>query len=450
MAIVTILGTIGVPREGVEKALYRFDEKLPFRLKKERYTNMLPLLMENFDTKVIPVYTEKAKAVQQEVLEEAFGDLHEALFDARYLVKDVDEEGFAHTFKIINDAIAEEGVDMIDLSHGFRHLPILATIALIVSNIEQIDKIRHIFFAKEIDKGKRYEIIDLKNYLELANISYLLSTFNQNYTVSGNIRFTNPLYAQVAQELKKFSEHFLSNSLKTLIEERLIDDILKSLEQLQREQEIANLNNYIKYIRLHLTRIKGLCGESREYIKFYKVAKMMDERGYQLNAITLLFEAIGYYCLDVIERHTHKASAHIRDFRKMVEAGRQPTHIYSDYTLTNQSRNIVKLMYAFHGDYLFNPQTIGWTNEEIRSAKKEKRVPKKESRAIKGEIFDYLKKIPQARYRKFKKYIVRMESLRNNLTHGNSSEAVADVEREFAKNLKLFEEMVIEEDILGV
>lgn len=432
MAIITILGLIKKTQEE-QRATYTYDNNLSYSLKKERYTNMLPLLLDNFEDRIIPIYTKDAKSFQQEVLMDEFNKNFEDIFQKEYFIEDVDEEGYAKTFKIINDAINEDEENIIDLSHGFRHLPILATISLIVNNIENTNKIKHIFFAKEITPREEYKIIDLKNYLELANISYLLSTFNQNYTVSGNMTFTNPLYQELADELKKFSEHFLSNSLKVIIEGDMIDNIFKTFDKLEKEDDVSNLNSFTRKIRSHLRTIQGLKNMRKEHEKFYALSKIMDKRGYQLNAITLLFEALGYYCLDSIYQNTDKAKAHIDEFKNFIEEKKQPRNVYSDYTLTDQSRNIIKLKEKFSGKLLYKPKHI------------------------KDEVIDYIDYLdnilkcelnPKRELNFFISYIYDMELLRNNLTHGNSGDEVKNIEKLFKRYIDKFDDFIKKQDIL--
>ncbi len=72
-AIITILGTILPPRDGQEKAKYYFSDELQdkFKLKKERYTNMLPLLIDNFQDygDIQSIYTNLSRQRQITVLE---------------------------------------------------------------------------------------------------------------------------------------------------------------------------------------------------------------------------------------------------------------------------------------------------------------------------------------------------------------------------------------------
>jgi len=451
--VITFLGK-GYQTEKEKRAIYTFDEELSkkFKLKKSKYTNMLPLLIDNFtDEKIIPVYTHEAKKTQIVVLEDEFNRSYKEIFDDQYLIKDTKD--FSSIMKLLHKVINQDDDYIIDLTHSFRHLPILATIALISNHNLDSNKVKHIFFAKEKipntkDSIGEYEIIDLKNYIELADISYMLSTFNQNYTISGNIQFSNPLYQQLANELKKFSEHFLSNSLKTIIDGSMIDDIFASFDNLQKEDDILDLNSFIIKIRLHLRKIQGLKGMKKEYEKFYALSGIMDERGYQLNAITLLFEALGYYCLDSIYQNTNKTKEHINIFKNFIKEKRVPKNVYSDYTLTNQSRNIVKLQKRFIGDFLFNPETITWSKQRLKETKYQN-IPRKKSWTIKDEIFDYLQNISKQELKKFQNYIIDMEALRNNLAHGNSSDEIKDIEKLFENYVKKYDYFVKDNDILN-
>ena len=60
----------------------------------------------------------------------------------------------------INDKKYEKII--IDVSHGFRHLPILMIIDSVIANFDERDRIEKIIFTKQIEENERYEIIDLQ------------------------------------------------------------------------------------------------------------------------------------------------------------------------------------------------------------------------------------------------------------------------------------------------
>ncbi len=427
--IITLLGK-GFKTEEDKRAVYTFDEQLSkkFKLKKSKYSNMFPLLIDNFSNKkIIPVYTKEAKKTHLLVLKDEFQKSYEELFDDEYFISDTKD--FSSIMRLLNKVINQDSDYILDLTHSFRHLPILATISLISNQNLDSNKVKHIFFAKEKIPSTRdtvgeYEIIDLKNYIELADISYMLSAFNQNYTISGNMQFTNPRYQKLADELKNFSEHFLSNSLKIIIDGDMIDNIFKAFDSLKKEEDILNLNSFIVKIKLHLRKIQSLKVMEKEHEKFYALSKIMDERGYQLNAITLLFEALGCYCLDSIYQNLDKAKKDIDIFKNFIDEKKRPKHIYSNYTLTDKSRNIVKHKEKFKSDSLYKNEII------------------------KNEITNYLNSISKEELKKFTSYLFDIEELRNNLTHGNSSDEVKNIEKLFEGYVKNFDDFVKEKNIL--
>ncbi len=450
--IITFLGK-GFVTEKSRRAEYIFDEKLSkkFTLKKTNYTNMLPLLIDSLsDKKIVPIFTKEAKVTQLKVLENEFSKNFENIFDEKYFIADT--KNFSDILRILNQVINQENSYIIDLTHSFRHLPILATISLLANHISDTSRVEHIFFAKEIiANGKetvgKYEIIDLKEYLELANLSFMLSTFNQNYTVSNKINFSNSLYQEIAEELADFSNHFLSNSLKPLIEGSLIDDIIKNLKKLQESKELESFTGYIDDIVKHLESIKAIKNEN-EWMRLYRLSKIMDKRGYQLNAITLLFEGTGFYCKDRISEISVEVKNHILYFENELIGIKEPKTKYSLYSLVNQSRNIVKLSNdnpedKFSGDYLFNPETINLTKRQLKNLKPK---PKDKIKEIITKIENHVKSCDDIVW--FQDFIRDIEALRNNLAHGNSSDGIEDVKDEYEKMLKQFETFCIDEDVL--
>jgi len=66
-----------------------------------------------------------------------------------------------------------------------------------------------ILFTKEIKPKEVYEFIDLKRYLDLANIAYALTTFERNYTVASNVKVEDKNFQKLLDDLSKFSQHIL-------------------------------------------------------------------------------------------------------------------------------------------------------------------------------------------------------------------------------------------------
>ena len=428
MKVVTILG-IGHVKEVEERPFYKYDGKLEnlYFLKKQRYTNMLPLLIDNFGMQnVVPIFTVDAKKTQLDVLKKEFQTEHIEIFKEQNFISD--DKDFYEILRIINNATSGDDEYIIDLTHGFRHIPILATISLISQNLNNTDKIKHIFFAKEIKFQEDYEIIDLKEYLELANMSYMLETFDKNYTVSFVAAFKNEDFENLRGELTKFSNDILANSLKAL--ENRFDIVLQYIENIKKNEQIFTFKASLDKIKEHIEDLKRI-SRKKDFQKLYEIAKVLNKKGYLLNAITLLFEGIGYYCVRGLENFDPKVEAYVKEFKN--------SKFFDSYILTNQSRTLVKTK-KDRNSYLFGiekAQThFGLSEKEVREYLSD----------IKNLICDKLERIPNIE--NFRNFIFDAEGLRNNLAHGNSSDEIENTKLKFKQLLDEYKKFCIDDDIL--
>lgn len=430
MKVITILGK-GYVKEVEERPIYEYDEKLKnsYSLKKQRYTNMLPLLIDNFGVQnIVPIFTEDARDDQIKVLEKEFKTSHIEIFNNKNFIRG--DTDFYEILRIINEATNEDNEYIIDLTHGFRHIPILATISLISQSLSDTNKIKHIFFAKEIINQKEYEIIDLKEYLELANMSYMLETFDKNYTVSFVAAFENEDFENLRGELTKFSNDILANSLKAL--ENRFDVVLQYIENIKKNEQIFTFRTSLDKIKEHIENLKQISTKI-DYQKLYEMAKVLNKKGYLLNAITLLFEGIGYYCVSGLEKISPKVEAYVREFKN--------SGFFDSYDLTNQSRNLIKIGREMKS-YLF-----GTEKAQTHFGLSEKKA-KEYLGDIKNSICNKLERIPDIE--EFKNFIIAAEKLRNNLAHGNSSDEIANTKLNFKRLLEDYKKFCIKDDILGV
>ncbi|WP_295150865.1 TM1812 family CRISPR-associated protein [uncultured Campylobacter sp.] len=411
MKIITILGLIS-KNEEIGIPIYRYDDKLKgsFSLKRERYINMFSLLIDNFGAQdIVPIFTQLAKKIQIGVLKEEFQNEYNEIFNDRNFIDG--EKDFYKILRIINDATSDDDKYIIDLTHGFRHIPILATISLISKSLSNTEKIKHIFFAKEIEPKKEYEIIDLKEYLELANMSYVLETFNHNYTVSLVSKFKNKNFCNLVSRLSTISNHILSNSLKALNKD--VDKILSDIDFILKNEQIETFKGSLEDIQRHIRELQEI-GKEKDSIKFYRMSRILNSKGYLLNAITLLFEAIGYYCAESFECFGDDIKAHINNFKN--------SRKFNAYDLTHESRTIVKKMGLRNGAYLTSIAVHDNIQKKLESIK------------TLGAFRDFIKDA---------------EKLRNNLAHGNANERIEDSKQELSRLLDKYNSFCIQQNILG-
>lgn len=292
-AVITILGMQGGDVKH-EKAEYYFEND---RTDKKEYFNTLPLLIEKYGNKytIVALYTEEAKKSNEIVLEKSGISVIE--FHEKNLIKD--DKDFNEIFKIIDEAVEEYDEIIVDVSHGFRHLPILMIVDLIIQNFQNTNKVKKILFAKEVKKFKLYEMMDLKEYLDLANISFILTSFEKNYTVANHIKAKK--YKTLIERLNDFSNDImalsLNNLFKTTAKELLIE--LDKVKDISIQRQAQALKEKIQI----LTTYEG----KKRFQIYFDLAKDLFEKNYMLLSLSLLNESVRLYIKSTIKTN-HKES----------------------------------------------------------------------------------------------------------------------------------------------
>jgi len=394
------------------QASYYFEDSSE---KPKDYYNTLPLLIEKFSKnyEIIPIYTEDAKLFNQEVL--TYANLECSFNDDISLIK---EREYFEIFTKIDDLMDLYDEIIIDLTHGFRHLPILAIIDLVIQNFNSTKKIDKILFAKEIvkhtssDKGE-YEIVDLKEYLDIANISFVLSSFENNYTIANHIKTKDKDFQDLINMFSRFSEHIMANSLLNLFKGKnsLVEKMNNAIEAIKITDKVKPILSKLENIQKHLTLYIELKNK-KTYIQLFELAKIMNKKGYYLNAITLLDESIGWYCAEKIcsfsKNFTNK-------YNQLVNQ--------SSYAIVSNAKNIIKFTFN-HRKYANELKIV-----DI------------------DEIQKQIENIPEAK--NFAKNLINaVDHSRNNLAHGNSDEPIKNINMLFEKLFGRFNTYCIEKDIL--
>ncbi|MBL0709343.1 MAG: CRISPR-associated DxTHG motif protein [Sulfurimonas sp.] len=291
-AVITFLGKAGVRYDNdaksyviADKAIYSIDEKLEVDLKTNKFHNTFPLFIEyskSNDFDLVALHTRESKEAQEIVLK---NEKLAYTFDKDCCIEDNNNN--KEIFSIINKNIAKYNEIIFDVSHGFRSLPILAIINLIVENTLFPEKIKHILFAQEEVMYKEYKLIDLKEYLDIANISTVLTTFISTLKVP-EIVSSYKLYSL----LKEFSIHLTSNQFSTIFS----DDIPMLRQEInEKREELFFIKSLLEKLELFLTDIEDI-KEKEDYEKFLFFSKLFLDKQYFLHASAYMIEGLTYYC----------------------------------------------------------------------------------------------------------------------------------------------------------
>ena len=397
----------------------------------------------------MPIYTEDAEKIQIKLLKENENKDISNIFQKGKKIDNVDD--YSTLLKNIDDAIFDNQYEsiIVDITHGFRHIPIFATINLIMANMTNLDKIEHIYYAKEIqiEDKKEYHIVDIKEYLDLANISYILTTFDKNYTVANNVKVTNKSLNDFIDDLENFSKHILANSIDELMKNTnkkrsIVFRLILQIESLLKSENLIfkNLNRLLQDTLKHIKQIEQYSKEV-SFKQLYYLAENMFTKGYLLNSITLLSEAIGMYCSLGLKNIDKKLAKKIEEFEKKAIAEKNNEKIiYKLYDLYNQAKalynvsNYDGIFLKVKTRYIKNPKNRQKADEWNQSVKD----------------LTHLIKIKIKKNDKLKQLIMDIDNIRNNLAHANSSKRLIDVESDIKKVLKLYKKICIDKNILQV
>ena len=146
---------------------------------------------------------------------------------------------------------------------------------------------------KEIEKFKLYEIIDLRQYLDIANIAFVIAAFSQNYTLAQHIKTKK--FESLVNALNAFSHNILSLNIAKLKSSH--GELIKELDRIDDIALISRAKNLKE-------KLNKICDwNDSAYVFRYKLAKDMFEKGYLLQSLVLLFESVNSYIVSVFEKN---------------------------------------------------------------------------------------------------------------------------------------------------
>ena len=299
-AVITILGTIGgrfdqdkkefVFVKNTSKSYYEGNGVI--ELDKNYYIDTLPILIDVYkDADIIPIFTKDAKKIQIEVLRQ-LEDKEDFLyiFEKGYEIRENNIDEIFEVFEKIFNKDYDEFI--IDVTHGFRHLPLLLLIEVLIKNFQDNSKISKILFAKEIVKpikdnnfSGKYEFIDLKEYLDLANLAFVLETFKKNYTLPLHIKLSEE-FKFLEEKLKEFSEDLMVLNIESLFKSA-VPELINELKKVQKSSIIHQVKDLIKHLEEEFSY-----EDKYRYETYYNLAYNLKERGYLLNSLALLYESV--------------------------------------------------------------------------------------------------------------------------------------------------------------
>lgn len=270
----------GRDRDKINKTTAYYDCDV-LKKKSGNYHNATDLLLRNYNDNFYFLGTQRAIDFQKELLEY---DENRVTFIP---IKDNSlDDIFEKVFALISKSNDNESI-LLDITHGFRHQPISAIFSATLHKFLNYSNLK-IIFAKQIVEFKEYEYIYLTEYIEMTQLSLLLTGFIRtlNFVNSIEIENLNTL------AFEKFSRALLSNDFKSLVASYKNLEI--TLEQAKSNKKFNHLKELFVQVEETLIEFKGF--EDKEFYEKYMIlAKLMFDKNYYLLSLTYLFEAIRLY-----------------------------------------------------------------------------------------------------------------------------------------------------------
>lgn len=278
--IISILGTAGKDRDNNPTKAY-YDAS---SIGKENgnYYNATHFLLENYkDEKFYFLGTKKAIEYQKGLID---------LNRDNITVEEIEDNNLEEIYEKVYDIIYNSNESIIlDVTHGFRHQPLSAIFAATLNKFINSEVDLKIIFAKQIEAFKKYEYIYLDSYIDITELSLLLTGFVRT------LNFVNRLEIKDfnTASFEDFSKALLANDFKKLQE--AYKELKETLTNASHNPKFTHLNNLFKDIQNTLSPLDRF--ESQEiYEKYLTLSELMYNKHYYLLSLTYLFEAIRLYC----------------------------------------------------------------------------------------------------------------------------------------------------------
>lgn len=309
MFIITILGKSGRDKNSNEPttAHYSKDESLDLPLKTGEFLNSTHCLFESFENANLTlIATQEAFEFQQRLFAQASPKSTERLNHCDFKPLSSENE-FEEIFHQILEAIkkAKDEQIILDITHGFRHQPIIASFASVLGQIN-FKKSVQIIFAKSTDSKnsstantadtkdsstQNFCYVSLQRYAEISLISLALNSFVSTLTLPElPLNSTRLLLPTLDALCKALHANVLNKTL--------LDTALNDLEKAKNSPYFKGFENLLEQIDKLLKELAQIANKEKKSEKFYLFAKFMLNRGFYLITATYISECLGHFMLE--------------------------------------------------------------------------------------------------------------------------------------------------------
>lgn len=289
------------------------------------------------------------------------------------------------------------------------------TIDLIIQNFQNSSKIEKILFAKEIKQRELYDIIDLKEYLDIANITFILTSFQKNYTVANHIKSDS--YKKLMDKLNNFSKDIMALNLNNLFQ-KSSKELIKELNKIDN----ISIKNQAQILKQHIKKLTDFEAKKR-YQTYFNLSKDLFEKNYILLSLALLNESIRLYIKTTIKK-SHKSFV-----EKIEEFYKDNLYDIGDFFIKLGNKKFTFDEFQRYVKSKNRKDFVPITSEEFQKLKES--FPEKLLKKCKHRILDHKQNLIKA-----------ISYARNNLAHGNINYNFSDIQKSVGELLEEYSKYI--------
>lgn len=371
--IISILGTSGRDYKSKEPSLVHYDCSVLSRECGEYY-NATDVLLNHFDGVFYFIGTQFAIDFQKELLD---------FRDREYHFMVVSDDGLDDVFEKVLELLTEHDDVLLDVTHGFRHQPIMAIFASTLSQFLERKSLQ-IVYAKVLD-DRHYEYIYLDNYVEISQISLLLTGFIRTL----NFIPVNSMKLLDNKIFENFSKSLLANDLKGVQKHHAL--LQKELTELENNKALSHIAKLLHKVKKELKPLKGF-DTLAKHEKYVTLAKMTVKKNYLVVALAYIFESLRTYsdsCFESVCKDMHYKN----DYSRKQDIMNAITNV-DKYKTENKNR-IYKKHKGFYDANKTKLDRVGRVYQDIRKLRNSLAHinENKEFADIKKMLFGYIFKV---------------------------------------------------------
>jgi len=376
--IISILGISGMDKEKANKTTAYYDCKVLEKSDGD-YHNATDMLLKNYDDEFYFLGTQKAIDFQKELLDYPKEKVTFLPIEDNSL-----DDIFEKVYELISDAKGQEVI--LDITHGFRHQPLSAIFSATLHRFLNSSHLK-IIFAKQVVEFKNYEYILLNDYIDITQLSLLLTGFIRTLNFVDSVQIEG--FETIA--FSNFSKALLSNDFLTLESAHI--NLLATIKRAKRDKKFDHLQDLFEKIEETLAVFQNF-KELPLHKKYLIIANLMFEKNYILLSFTYLFEAFRFYCNETFEK-------------KSIICKREK-HKDNAYTINQE----ILAFISHYGENCYdrNFKNLYETNRQL--------------------------------FQKISKEYATLKKLRNDLTHINPEKNTPDIKIKLQKQLQIVEQMI--------